>query len=117
MIDLGLFWGKKTHYIIDTDYDNYALAYGCDNYFWVFYGEWATLLSREPFVEYPYVRKAKDKLNYIHYPYDAYWVKPGLQCGFDAAKTLDEMMVDIIQAEPDWSAYGGISKNNNIYLQ
>jgi hypothetical protein len=94
MINNGIF-GYNTHYIVDTDYDNYALAYGCDQYWLFFYGEWATLLGREPFMEYPYVRKAKDFLDVIEYAYDTNWVKPGLECGFDTAKTLDEVMVDL----------------------
>jgi hypothetical protein len=48
----GWFWGYKTHYIIDTDYDHYALAYGCDNYWGFFYGSYATLLSRDKYLEY-----------------------------------------------------------------
>jgi hypothetical protein len=43
-------------------------------------------------MEYPYVRKAKDYLDLIAYPYGTQWVKPGLSCGFDTAKTLDEIM-------------------------
>ena len=103
MINHGWFWGKKTHYIIDPDYDNYALAYGCDVYWGMFWGEWATLLGREPFLEYPYVRKAKDTLNEIGYSYDAYWMKPGLECGFDSAKTLDEIMMETYIEVPDVS--------------
>lgn len=95
MIDNGWIYGYNPHYIIDTDYDNYALVYGCDWYvmpgIWV---EYATLLSREPYLEYPYVRAAKDFLNEVGYAYDAYWMKPGIECGFDAAKTLDEVMVE-----------------------
>ena len=63
MIYHGLFWGKNSHYVIESDYDNYALVYGCDMYFPFIWGEYATLLSREPFLEYPYVRAAKDTLN------------------------------------------------------
>ena len=94
MINNGLVFGFNSHYIVDTDYDNYAIAYGCDQYFMFFFGEFATLLGREPFMEYPYVRKAKDFLDKINYPYDTKWIKSGLECGFDTAKTLDEMMVD-----------------------
>lgn len=58
-----------SYYIVDTDYDNYAVAYGCDNYFFFLTVEYATLLGREPFMEYPYVRAAKDYLDGINYPY------------------------------------------------
>jgi hypothetical protein len=104
MIWQGLIYGKNSHYVIETDYDNYALVYGCDQYFLPFiWGEYATLLGREPFLEYPYVRAAKDELDRVGYSYDAYWMKPGLECGFDAAKTLDEVMVDQLMLAPDWS--------------
>jgi len=93
------------------------VAYGCDVYFWIFYGEWATLLGREPFMEYPHVRSAKDYLDEIGYPYDANWVKPGIECGFDTAKTLDEVMVDIFKEIPDFSIYGGIQKAGNARLR
>ena len=107
MIDHGLFWGYFTHYIVDTDYNNYAIAYGCDNWFLFFHVEWATLLSREPFLEYPYVRRAKGFLDEINYPYDTYWVKTGTTCGFDSAQTLDEVMLNFIRTPPDMEDYGG----------
>jgi hypothetical protein len=55
--------------------------------------DFATLLGKKKFLEYPYVRAAKDKLDLIEYPYDTFWMKPGLSCGFDTALTLDEVMV------------------------
>jgi hypothetical protein len=88
MIDYGI-WGRYTHYIVDTDYENYAVSYGCDNYFIFFYIQWATLMSKEQFLEYPFVRKAKDFLDTIDYPYDTFWVPNGESCGFEAAPTLD----------------------------
>lgn len=39
------------HIVLDTDYENYAISYGCDNYFGIFHGRWATLLSREMYAE------------------------------------------------------------------
>lgn len=100
---------RYQHFVLDTDYDNWAVVYGCDTYFLFFHGWYATLLSREPFVEYPYVRAAKDKLDTINYNYDN-WVKTGLECGFDAAKTLDEVMIGIFETVPDWNVYGGLGK-------
>jgi hypothetical protein len=46
----------------------------------------------------------------VGYPYDAYWMKPGLDCGFDAAKTLDEVMAETFQTTIDFAAYGGVAK-------
>lgn len=95
-IDHGILEGKYQHYVIDSDYDNWAIVYGCDVYFGIFHGYYATLLSREPFMDYQHVRAAKDKLDEIGYDYGTLWVKPGLRCGFDAAKTLDEIMIDLL---------------------
>jgi hypothetical protein len=99
----GWFGNQNTHYVIETDYDNYGLVYGCDQWFGFMWVEFATLLGREKFLEYPYVRAAKDKLDIVGYSYDLSWVKPGLDCGFDAAKTLDEVMVDKFMSQPDWA--------------
>lgn len=99
-------WGKNQHYVIDTDYDNYAVVYGCDQYFGFFYGKYATLLSREKYVEFPYVKAAKDKLKEIDYNAGEKWVKTGIQCGFDAALTPDEVMLSVFEHQPLWSDYG-----------
>jgi len=41
------------HEIIKTDYDNYAIAYGCDNWFGgIFHTRWSALLSRQPFLSH-----------------------------------------------------------------
>lgn len=107
---------RYQHMVIDTDYDNWAVVYGCDTYFVFFHGWYATLLSREPFIEYPYVRAAKDKLDTINYDYGNLWVKTGLSCGFDAAKTLDEVMIDIFKTAPEWNVYD-TSKRGTIDAQ
>ena len=96
---------RYQHMVLDTDYENWAVIYGCDTYWLFFHGWYATLLSREPFIEYPYVRAAKDKLDEIGYDYGSMWVKTGLSCGFDAAKTLDEVMIAIFETAPDWNVY------------
>ena len=42
---------RRHHEIVETDYDNYAIAYGCDNIFGgLFHLRWANLLSREPYL-------------------------------------------------------------------
>lgn len=97
--DTGYIWhdfAQYQHYVIDTDYDNYAVVYGCDTYYLFFHGWYATLLSREKFVEYPYVRAAKDTLDNINYDYGNLWLNKGEMCGFEAAKTLDEVMISIL---------------------
>ncbi|XP_012670737.2 apolipoprotein Da, duplicate 2 [Clupea harengus] len=36
------------YWVLDTDYDNYALVYGCENYGGLFYADFAWILSRSP---------------------------------------------------------------------
>jgi hypothetical protein len=100
----GWFSLVRRHYqIIDTDYNNYAIAYGCDNLFGgLFHLRWASLLSRMDYLQYEYVKIAKDKMVSINYDYNFWWVKSGLRCGYDAAPTQDEIMVAVFDTEPDW---------------
>lgn len=37
------------HIVLDTDYENYAVTYGCDNYFGLWHGRWATFLTRNDY--------------------------------------------------------------------
>ena len=101
-------WPATQHIVVDTDYDNYALVYGCmyPLPFGVpfFNNQYATLLSRHEFLEYPYVKKTKDFLKAREFNYDD-WKKPGVDCGYDAALTLDEVMVKIFDHEPWWPHY------------
>ena len=97
------------HIVVDTDYDNYALVYGCiyPTSFGLpmFNFQYATLLSRHEFLEYPYVKASKDYLKAREFNYDN-WKKPGVDCGYDAALTLDEVMVRVLDKEPWWPHYG-----------
>jgi len=103
------------HIVVDTDYDNYALVYGCTYPmpfgipFWNH--QYATLLSRHEFLEYPYVKKTKDFLKAREFNYDN-WKKPGVDCGYDAALTLDEVMVRVLDKEPWWPHYGNGASNS-----
>ena len=106
------------HIVVDTDYDNYALVWGC-MYPWAmgipfFNHQYATLLSRHEFLEYPYVKASKDFLKAREFNYDN-WKKPGVDCGYDAALTLDEVMVEVLDKEPWWPHYGdGTSNSGNL---
>jgi hypothetical protein len=51
-------WDKRHHQILATDYENWAVMYGCDNYFGFFHGRYANLLSRELYLETKYVDAA-----------------------------------------------------------
>jgi len=49
-------WKQKEFNILNTDYNNYAVVYGCDEFlFGLLYYEWSALLSRTKSVEREYV--------------------------------------------------------------
>lgn len=95
---------RRHHQIIDTDYDNYAIAYGCDNILGgLFHLRWTNLLSREWYLQYEYVRTAKEKVTAINYDWDFWWLKSGKRCGYEPAPTQDDVMIGIFDSAPDWS--------------
>eukprot|EP00356_Strombidium_inclinatum_P003882 CAMPEP_0170496536 /NCGR_PEP_ID=MMETSP0208-20121228/21974_1 /TAXON_ID=197538 /ORGANISM="Strombidium inclinatum, Strain S3" /LENGTH=87 /DNA_ID=CAMNT_0010773107 /DNA_START=264 /DNA_END=524 /DNA_ORIENTATION=- len=60
--------------IISTDYDNYAVAYGCTNYFsFLWHFDTGTLMSRTPHLAERYVREAKHALKRVGFNYNANW--------------------------------------------
>jgi hypothetical protein len=65
------------HYVIDTDYENYAVVYGCDVYFGLFKVSYATFLSRSTFADSRSMASAKSKLIEVGYPYKKLWVNAG----------------------------------------
>ena len=93
------------HVVLGTDYENWALVYGCDQYFGFWKGESATLLSRTEFLDGQYVKEAKSLLNSLEYDYIDLWVDPGISCGWEAAPTFDELMIEVMSREPLWSDY------------
>jgi hypothetical protein len=110
------------HFVLDTDYDNYAVIYGCDYWGLPFdipfvHNTWSTLLSRSEFLEYPYVKKAKDLMKAIDYPYGTDWMKPGVDCGYDAALTLDEIMMKVFDHEPWWPDYKGTNDKGEQWMK
>ena len=65
------------YWVLDTDYDNYAIVYGCDNWFG-FWTQEAWLLSRTPTVSDQLVADVKLKLQQKLkgvYDYDGQWEK------------------------------------------
>ena len=97
---------RRHHQIIETDYDNYAIAYGCDNIIGgLFHLRWANLLSREPYLQYEQVRSAKERVNSFNYDWDFWWLKSGARCGYVPAPTQDDVMVQLFDTEPDWSGF------------
>ena len=95
---------QGTHQILETDYVNYALVYGCQNWLGGVLGhfKWATFLSRTTFADARGVQLAKNKLTTIGYDWSYYWMKPGLECGMDASPTNDELFLTMIQTKPDF---------------
>ena len=97
------------HFILDTDYENYAISYGCDNYFGIFHGRWATLLSRTNYLESQYVDKAKGLMRDIEYDFNFWWRQTGESCGWEIAPTAEQTMKNVFQTEPNWEAYKPVS--------
>ena len=56
------FWTKLHHYVIDTDYENYAVVFGCDQWFGFWEVSWATLLSRSKTIDTEHTNLAKKAL-------------------------------------------------------
>mmetsp|Transcript_1287 Transcript_1287/g.1574 ORF Transcript_1287/g.1574 Transcript_1287/m.1574 type:complete len:89 (+) Transcript_1287:379-645(+) len=62
--------------IIGTDYDHWALAYGCSDLFGLAHFQWATLLSRGISLEEPFLKAAKKVLrDEFSYDYDTNWIR------------------------------------------
>ena len=97
---------RRHHQIVATDYDNYAIAYGCDNILGgMFHLRWSNLLSREPYLQYEYVRTAKEKVVAINYDWDFWWLKSGKRCGYIPAPTQDDVMIEVFDTIPDWTPF------------
>lgn len=97
--------GKIQHYVIDTDYENYAIVYGCKRFMGIFVFSYATLLSRYPTIEYKFVRKAQEKLEEIKYDHGSLWVETGSYCGFDAHNVPDMEILNVLKNQPNWKDY------------
>ena len=81
-------WYPDGNYqVLATDYDNWALVYGCDTWMGLFYTQEAWLLSRTRTVTDQQVAEIKlilqQKVN--HYDYDVQWLKTnqGSDCKYD----------------------------------
>jgi hypothetical protein len=101
-------WGlaKIHHEIIETDYNNYAIAYGCDNWFGgIIHTRWSSVLSRQPFLSHEHVTSSKTRMEDMNYDFNFWWIKSGQECGFDAAPTAEEIIIKIFNTEPNWSNY------------
>ena len=72
------FWWypEGSYQVLDTDYDTYAVVYGCDNWFF-FYTHQAWLLSRSNTASTSTINTAKSVLSSKvgdFYDYDAQWL-------------------------------------------
>ena len=80
-----LAWGESSYQVIGTDYDNYALIYGCDSWFGVIYTQRSWLLSRTPTMTSSQEKKAKSVMDSKvgdKYDYETKWKNFGTECGF-----------------------------------
>lgn len=115
---MGIFQ-KREDYVVATDYENYALLRGCDRQWWslgILVNDRYTYLSRDKYSDFPYIKAAKDYMRYHVEPAISYntatsWVKSGLKCGFDAAPTHEELMINLLARQPLWSDYNQNSAN------
>ena len=81
--------------------------YGCQDIAWGILGhfEWATFMSRVKYADARGVKNAKTKLTAIEYNWSENWMKPGVECGIDAAPTADELFLTMIETKPDFTDY------------
>ena len=65
------YWYPEGNYnVVDTDYDNWALIYGCDNWFGIFWTDNAWILSRTKTMEQSKIDEVEEKLNAYVFWYD-----------------------------------------------
>jgi hypothetical protein len=85
---------SRQHNIIATDYYNYAVVYGCDNYlFGLTHIQWALLLSRTKKLESKYVEEAFNALKPLGYE-GVTEMKEDSNCGFDVGATPQGMIIN-----------------------
>ena len=83
-----VFISKSSYQVLDTDYDNYSIVYGCDQKFGLWYTETTWLLARTRTVDDSVVENAKNVLrNKVpHYPIDVKWSGDGVTYQGDDCK-------------------------------
>jgi hypothetical protein len=71
-----------------------------------------TYLSRDAYSDFPYIKAAKDfiKTNTTYF-HGTSWKKTGIKCGYDAAPTYEELMLQVFARQPYWSDYNYYSGN------
>jgi len=90
-IDYGYYWayglldtndwilGQVENRIVATDYDNYALTYGCKTILGFIHFDYSTLMSREKSIQERYVTKARAVLSDIGYDLGS-WISDAGEC-------------------------------------
>ena len=90
------------HEVLDTDYTNYAIIYGCNTpwySFGLFNFRYVNLLSRREQLEDEYITKVKNVLQSVDYNYN-YWLadRPYKNyCGFTYEYTLEEVVIQMFE--------------------
>jgi hypothetical protein len=105
--------------VIATDYENYAVLYGCQNLNFGKYETFATLLSREETLSSQYADIIEKTLSEYDYQIDSEWINPGKKCGFEMKKSSKQKIVAELNTEPHWDHYGEFtdhSQNVKSYL-
>lgn len=91
--------------MLDTDYVNYAVVYGCDSYWDLFHVQWASILSRFKMLQQIYVDAAYDVLKEYGYEGEIDLQKTDSDCGYMVGATSTEMILDLMNSSPDWDKY------------
>jgi hypothetical protein len=73
--------------------------YGCQDLLWGVFGHftWVTFMSRVKYADARGVKNAKAKLTAMEYNWGENWMKPGIECGIDAAPGPDELFLAMIE--------------------
>jgi hypothetical protein len=108
------FVGTTKQIIVDTDYDNYAVVYGCSRHWWTGWllpYEHATILSRETFLKLEYAQPAKKAIDNTGYKFEfgSTWSPDTeLRCDLNVEKEPDLEMNDILSFPPKWTRYNKV---------
>eukprot|EP00356_Strombidium_inclinatum_P004649 CAMPEP_0170491688 /NCGR_PEP_ID=MMETSP0208-20121228/11199_1 /TAXON_ID=197538 /ORGANISM="Strombidium inclinatum, Strain S3" /LENGTH=194 /DNA_ID=CAMNT_0010767303 /DNA_START=73 /DNA_END=659 /DNA_ORIENTATION=- len=95
-VDQDFYPFHSQYQVIDTDYDNYAVVYGCDNHFLFLYHTYsAQLLSKQMWLDEKYLTHAQQKIGeLVNYDAKKNWrQRPDPTCGFGVWGDFDEYIV------------------------
>ena len=93
----------RQHNIIATNYADWAIVYGCDDYWGgLWHVSWATFLSRTKHVSASSWIAARQSAEDLGYDASNNWDSPDTDCGFSKDATPDDSFIALLETEPDW---------------